>query len=301
MSDKDRIMSLIKEAEIYRKQGLFDESKEKFEEVLDFIQHNEIYSKNNKLIDALKTKLRAVEKTLEEVEQDKGSPELSPEVQELIARLFSFSESEDTAAMEGAIALAKFGQYEKALEAFHGLIHKGIMPLVAAKNVLMCHMTLSTPDAAIAQFKQWMSEDEFSAKELAYLRTSLEDALKKQGTHVELPQVVETPAEQGEPEAQEEEIIDISSFTVKLVDGPRKGQMAQFEVTFQSGNKISTIVPSKEKDLANAFKPGLKLSAMECTSPIAVFNARGIVSGMNRITSGPRQGDYSLDITIKSV
>jgi tetratricopeptide (TPR) repeat protein len=301
MSDKEHIMSLIKEAEIYRKQGLYDESKEKFEGVLDFIQHHETYSKNNKLIDALKIKLRAVEKTLEEVEQDKGSLELSQEVQELITRLFSFSESEDTAAMEGAIALAKFGQYEKALEAFQDLIQKGIMPLVAAKNVLMCHMTLSTPDAAIAQFKQWMSEDEFSGKELAYLRTSLADALKKQGTNVELPQIVETPDEQEEAGAEEEEIIDISSFTVKLVDGPRKGQMAQFEVTFQSGNKISTIVPSKEKGLADAFKPGLRLSAMECTSPIAVFNAKGIVSGMNRITSGPRQGDYSLDITIKSV
>jgi hypothetical protein len=293
MSDKDHIKSLTKEAEIYRKQGLFEESKEKFDEVLDFIQNHESYSKNNKLIDALKSKLRAVEKILEEVEQDKGSPELSEEVQELITRLFSFSENKDAALMEGAIALAKFGQYEKALEAFQGLITEGIMPL--------CHMTLSTPDAAITQFKQWMSQDKFSGKELAYLRTSLETALKKQGTNVDLPQVEETPIEQGEPEEKEEEIIDISSFTVQLADGPRKGQIAQFEVTFQSGNKISTIVAHKEKDLANAFKPGLQLSEMECTSPIAVFSARGTVSGMNKITSGPRQGDYSLDITIESV
>jgi hypothetical protein len=86
-----------------------------------------------------------------------------------------------------------------------------------------------------------------------------------------------------------------------LTNGPRKGEIVEFEVTFQLGNKISTIIPAQQEDLADAFKPGLRLSEIQCFSSLAVFNGRGIVSGLKRITSGPRRGDYSLDITIDSV
>ncbi len=300
MSDKEHIRSLIREAEIYRKQGLLDESKEKYEELLQVLQGQERYSKNKKLIDALQVKIRTVEGTLDEIESAPETPELSQEVHGLISRLFSFSENEDTAAMEGAIALAKFGQYDEAIGAFQGLIHEGIMPLVAAKNTLMCHVTLSSPDAAIAQFTQWLSQETFSAKELRFLRTTLSDHLAKQGITVDLPQVCEPPPEEVEPE-EEEGAIDISSFAVQLASGPRKGQRTEFEVSFQSGNKISTIIAAQQKDLVDAFEPGLRLSDIQCFSPIAVFNGKGIVSGLNKISSGPKRGDYSLDITIEGV
>ena len=41
------------------------------------------------------------------------------------------------------MALAKFGQYESALKEFDGLLKGGIMPLVAAKNIIRCHLALS--------------------------------------------------------------------------------------------------------------------------------------------------------------
>jgi tetratricopeptide (TPR) repeat protein len=298
MSDKEYITSLIQEAKIYQKQGLLDESKEKYEELLEFLQGHEGYSKHKKLIDAVQGKIRTVEGTLDEVESAQETPELSQEVSELISRLFSFSESEDTAAMEGAIALAKFGQYNEAIGAFQGLINEGIMPLVAAKNTLMCHATLASPDAAVAQFKQWVSQETFSAKELRYLRSALGDHLARQGITVDLPQVGELTPEEVEPE-EEEGVIDISSFAVQLARGPCKGQRAEFEVRFQSGNKISTIIAAQQKDLVDAFEPGLRLSDIQCFSPLAVFNGKGVVSGLNKISSGPRRGDYSLDITIE--
>ncbi len=300
MSDKEHIKSLIKEAEIYRKQSLLEPSKEKYEEVLRLIQNHESYSKGKKLIDTIKSKIRTVEENLVEIDQATDTPELSQEVEDLISQLFSFSKNKDVAAMEGAIALAKFGQYKKALVAFQRLIKEGNMPLLAAKNILMCHMTLSSPDTAIAQFRQWVSRDEFSIKDLRYIRTFLENALLKQGIKAGLPQVAEASPEEGKPE-EEEDIIDISSVTIQLTNGPRKGEIAEFEVTFQLGNKISTIIPARQKDLANAFKPGLRLSEIQCFSSLAAFNGRGIVSGLERITSGPRRGDYSLDITIDSV
>ena len=301
MSDKERIKSLIKEAALYQKQGLFEESKEKYEEILTFIQDHERYSKDKKLIDAVKGKIRIVEDNLDEIDKTTETPALSQEIQDLISRLFSSSKDKDMAAIEGAVALAKFGQYEKALAEFQRLIEEGKMPLVAAKNTLMCHMAVSSPDAAIAQFEQWVSRDAFSRSDLKYIRTFLENTLEKQGIKVDLPKVDEAPAEEGKPEEKEVDIIDISSVSVQLANGPRKGETVEFEVTFQLGNKISTIIPAQQKDLADAFKNGLRLSEMQCFSPIAIFNARGTVSGLRMITSGPRRGDHALDITIDGV
>ncbi len=300
MSDKEHIKSLIKEAEIYGEQGLLEQSIEKYEEALRLIQNHESYSKDKKLIDTIKSKIRTVEENLVEIDQSTDTPELSQEVEDLISQLFSFSKNKDMAAMEGAIALAKLGQHKKALVAFQRLIKEGNMPLLAAKNILMCHMTFSSPDTAIAQFRQWVSRDEFSIKDLRYIRTFLENALLKQGIKAGLPQIAGASPEEGKPE-EEEDIIDISSVTIQLTNGPRKGESAEFEVTFQLGNKISTIIPAHQKDLAAAFKPGLRLSEIQCFSSLAAFNGRGIVSGLERITSGPRRGDYSLDITIDSV
>ena len=300
MSDKEHIKSLIKEAEIYREQGLLEQSIEKYEEALRLIQNHESYSKDKKLIDTIKSKIRTVEENLVEIDQSTDTPELSQGGEDLISQLFSFSKNKDVAAMEGAIALAKFGQYKKALVAFQRLIKEGNMPLLAAKNILMCHMTLSSPDTAIAQFRQWVSRDEFSIKDLRYIRTFLENALLKQGIKAGLPQVAGASPEEGKPE-EEEDIIDISSVTIQLTNGPRKGEIAEFQVTFQLGNKISTIISARQKGLADAFKPGLRLSEIQCFSSLAAFNGRGIVSGLERITSGPRRGDYSLDITIDSV
>jgi len=301
MSDKEKIKALIKEAAHYQKQGLLEESKEKYEEILAFIQHDEKYIKDGKLIDTVQGKIRIVEESLDEVDNYTKTPVLSEEVQTLISRLFSSSQDEDMAAIEGAVALAKFGQYQKALEEFQRLIEEGKMPLVAAKNTLMCHMAVSSPDAAIAQFTQWVSGEAFSISDLKYIRTFLENTLEKQGIKFDLPKADEAPAEEGEHEEKEGEIINISSVSVQLPNGLRKGETVEFEVTFQLGNKISIIISDQQKDLANAFKTGIRLSEMQCFSPVAIFNARGTVSGLRIITSGPRRGDHALDITINNV
>jgi len=303
MSEEKRIRSSLREAEIYRKQGLFEESKEKYEEIFAFLQNHEKYSKNKRLLAVVQDKIKMVSENLDEIEKASQPPDLPENVHKLIRQLFSFSENEETAEMEGAIALAKFGQYEQAINAFTGMIQKGVMPLVAAKNALRCHVTLASPDAAVAQFEQWMSQKTFSAKELRFLRSSLKDHLARQGITVELPPVSEPASEPPEPlepqQNQEAEVIDISSFNVQLTKGSRKGKTVEFEVSFQSGNKVSTIIPAQERDLMNSFEPGLRLNDIQCFSPLAVFNGTGIVSAINKISSGPRQGDYSMDITIE--
>ena len=85
MSEKERIKSLIKEATLYQKQGLFEEAKEKYEEILAFIQHDEKYVKDQKLIDAIQEKIQIIKNDLDEIDTSTETPTLSEKEQELIS------------------------------------------------------------------------------------------------------------------------------------------------------------------------------------------------------------------------
>lgn len=204
--------------------------------------------------------------------------------------------------MEGAIALAKFGQYEKAVVEFQRLIKEGIMPLQAAINLIRCHMTLSAPDDAVNQFKIWVSQDLFPRGDLIYLRTFLESALVRRGIQADLPRIEEPTQAKKRPtkreEEEEAEILALSSVTIHLPAGPRKGESIEFEVTFQSGNTISIVISSKEEALKEGFEQGLELTNIQCFSSMGVFNGSGTVSGKTLISSGPKRGDFAVDITI---
>jgi tetratricopeptide (TPR) repeat protein len=304
MSDKEHIKILAREAEVYRSQGLLSGAKQKYQEILQFVQDHEHYSKDKKLIETVNKKIKAIEENLSEVLEAPERPEVTEDVQHLIQKLFSFSKDQQTSRMEGAVALAKFGQYEKALNEFKKLLKEGILPLDAAKNILRCHLTLSSPDVAVYQFKRWMSRGDFSPGDLKYLRGFLQKYLEKRGIKTTLPEVVEAPQEKvktkkkKKTKEKEEEVLDISSVGVQFQNGPLQGKMEEFEVTFQAGNTISIIIPSDRKDLLESFEPGLRLKEMQCYSLIAVFNGSGVVSNKSVISSGPKRGHYTLDITI---
>ena len=208
------------------------------------------------------------------------------------------------AAIEGAVVLAKFGQYEKAMGEFKRLMKEGIMPLVAAKNILKCHQNLASIHGAITEFEQWVSEKALSPDQLMNLRAFLLEILDKEGIQADLPQIDMTAPEEKKrhksPKApiDEEDIIDINLVSMKVSEGPRKGELVEFDVTFQAGNTVSFTVPSNDEDLLEALKPGRRLTQMQCYSMLAVFNGSGVVSGKTRITSGPKRGDYTLDVTI---
>jgi hypothetical protein len=298
MSDRQRVESLVRQADTYRSQGFLATAKQKYKELLKLIQGHGKYSKNKKLISAVEGKIRSIEKDMREVTRTEPKPQLSGETQDLIQKLFSFSKSKETATMEGAVALAKFGQYQRALTEFMRLMAEGILPLEAAKNVLRCHLSLSPPEVAVTQYENWVSRNDFPPDDLKYLRRFLMHLLDKRGVKVEIPEIVERAGKARKKKKAEEEVLDISSVGVPLNWGPLKGETLEFEVSFQSGNTISIIVPSGKTQILEAFRPGVKLQDMQCYSLIAVFNGTGVISGKSQITSGPKKGDYTLDITI---
>jgi tetratricopeptide (TPR) repeat protein len=300
MSGQDYIKSMIKEAELYHDQGLLAQSKETYLKVRQFVEKSQSFRNHDKLTKAISDKLRGIEEDLATVNHEKPAPDLSPDVQNLIKNLFSFSESKDTGAVEGAIALAKFGQYERALSEFRRLLKDGTMPLVAGKNIIRCHLALSSPNEAIDQYERWLSSDVLSKGQLEKVRLFLQNILERKGIKVNLAAVAGPSSKDEGDIGKEGDVLDISSVGVRLIDGPRKGKMVEFDVTFQSGDIISVVVSSSENDLIELLNLGIVLPDMQFYSPIAIFKGRGVVSGKTKIRSGPKQGDYMLDIKVES-
>jgi tetratricopeptide (TPR) repeat protein len=298
MSVQEHLRSLAREAELYRTQGLLEHSKEKYLQILHFIEEKK-FSNHRKLREAVQDKLQTLEENLSLERQDTQEPELSEKQQNMIKQLFSVSQTREAAKLEGAVALAEFGQYERALEEFHALLREGTLPVVAAKNILRCHMELSSPDQAVAQFREWVAAgDVLTPQELKLIRGFIEKLLEKNGVKMELPHLIEKSQTDIASSENDEGFLDISSVYVELSNGAHKGDMVEFQVTSQSGNTISVNIPGERRDLLDAFRPGLRLPQLQCYSPIAVFKGRGVVIKKRKVWHGRNQGNYLLDITI---
>ena len=293
MSYQEHIRSLAKEAELYRTQGLFEYSRKKYEQLLHFIEQKQFRGYEG-LADQVRDRIRVVDETLIEIDQETESEELAKDTQEMIKDLFSVSRTKEAARVEGALALAGFGQHERALREFEELLKEGVLPVVAAKNILRCHMELSSPDKAVELFTEWVSSSNvLSAQELKLIREFLKGLLKEKDTEARLPQLGFT-SQTGNTTEEEQ----ISSVNMQIKTGPRKGENIEFKVTCQSGNTISVDIPERQREVANAFRPGLRLPELQCYSPIAVFKASGIVLRKTRSANGKNQGNYMLDISI---
>lgn len=301
-----QLKSLLQEAELYRSQGLLNEAKTKYLNALKLIKSDKQLKTRQNLIDGITKKIKNLNNTIDKVEKATGKPELSSTVQDLIINKFSFSvgKDEDTGALDGAIALAKFGQYERALTEFNKLITKEQLQLAAAKNIIKCRIALTSIDDAVDQYQQWFDNNLFSPDKLEKIRVFLQNILDKHGIDKSLPQAKKAVEDKGaekavEGELEEDEILDVSSIGIIMDSGPKKGELVELDVSFQSGNVISLLIPGKEKELIENFKVGTILNDIQFYSPMAMFNGSGVIASLAEIKVGPRRGDYNLDIKIK--
>jgi len=295
MSEVQHIRSLVRQAALYRAQGLLAESKGKYEEILSFLGSNQQFQNGEKLAEAVKERLQDVAREFAEVRSAPATPDLSPQVQGLIKKLFTFSKTREVAAMEGATALAKFGQYEEAVSELQKLLREGILPTVAAKNILRCYLTLSLPQAAVSQYKEWLRNDALSKEDLKYVRDFLESSLRKKG----LREII--PALSGEMVANvktQDDFLDISSIKIFFNDGKRHRYAVELDVIYQIGNLISIVVSSADRTLLDSLKIGKTLPDIQFYTQVTVFRGTGIVSRKSIIEKGPRRGSYLVDITL---
>ena len=228
-------------------------------------------------------------------------PELSEEVQDLIKELFTDKKSKDdnAAALEEAIILAKFGQFERALKELNELLNKESVKIDAAKNILRCHMVRTSIKDAVIQFQKWQSSQLFTPNQLLKIRLFLEifrfDNLKEK-----ISLQLRNPADVQEFEIKGEEYPDICSMEITFDEGPLKGGTFILGVSFQIGNVITLFVEGHKEELIESFTVGISLGNVQFNSTIAIFKGKGVVLEKIKIDSGLRQGDYRVDILVTS-
>lgn len=297
------IKSLLQQAEVYRNQGLFQEAMEKYNIASGLILKNNKIKNRQNLIHVISKKMGALENDFKK-ENSPASRKMPKKTQELIKNKKNFPKKlkKDEEALEGALNLAKFGQYKRALKELQNLISVDSIRVNAAKNIIRCHMALSAPDDAIDQYNKWISNNLFRNDQLEKVRFFLKSSLVKKGTKRTLPELKKTSKpEYPDFEEKEEEVPDISSIVIILDKGPQKGKGIELDVSFQTGNIINVIMSGRDHERIKNLNIGFKINDIQFFSPIAIFKGSGLVSNMKYINSGPKKGDCSLDIKVVNI
>jgi len=295
MSEMEHVRSLVKQAAVYRAQGLLAESRRKYEEILSFLGTNLQLQNIENFTEAVRERILDVNRDIAEIRSAPTNPDLSPQIQSLIKKLFTFSKTKEVAAIEGALALAKFGQYEEAVSELQKLLKEGILPTVAAKNILRCYLSLSLPQSAVSQFKEWMRNDTLSKEDLKYVRDFLVSSLRNKGMNDMVP------ALSGEIQASvktQDDFLDISSIKIHFHDGKRHRYAVELDVVCQVGGLTSVVVSSADRALLDSLKLGKILHDIQFYTPVTVFRGAGIVSRKSVLEKGPRKGNYLIDIAL---
>ena len=318
-----KIKSHLKQAELYKGQGLLTESKNSYQSAVKLIESIDKLKNKDKLLSSIAAKLKNLDEEIERVENAPDNPEVGEESQALIKKLFSYAKTDDAdaVALEEAITLTKFGQYEKAIKEFTALLDKESVRLAAAKNILRCFITGDNIDGGIEQFQKWLEGDILSKDQLEKVRLFFQNIIDKKGLDIEVPDAAVAAAD-SEPEldleleeeeeeeeeiepvdeedGEDEEILDINSVGISFEAGPKKGEVVEMDVSFQTGNVISVLINARDKALIESLNPGDKLNELQFYSPIAIFQGSGVVNAKTAIKVGPRKGDFSVDIKVSS-
>ena len=315
MNIAKQVKTLLQEAELYHSQGLLDEALLKYHKAEDLMQEHEQLKNRLKLIAAVSKKIERLKNDIQRIENAPKKPEVSAKKQDLIKKLFTFTPhmNKGASVLEGAIALAKFGQFKRAILEFKGLLKKDSLRVAAAKNIIRCHMALSSVDDAVAEYEQWLSENIFLPNQLQKLQIFFENVLKKEGIEkilsqtkmppndmenmIHVPEIHHVKAQAyGEVKIEDDEELDINLIGITFDSGLLKGQVFEFKVRFQLGNVVTLLISGREKDLIENFKVGTTFNDVQYYSNIAFFNGSGLITAVKKIKIGPLRGDYCVDI-----
>lgn len=302
MNINAQIKTLLNEAEIYRSQGLFAEAKDKYSAASAMIGKIDKLKNKAGILKAISIKIQSLDEKSKRVETGPASPELSEKGQNLIKNLFGETD------MEKAVALAKFGQFERAVVEFEALLKDDVYRVDAGKNIIRCKLATASVDDAVDQYNRWLAGDLFTSRQLESVRSYLQPIVERKGIDKTLP-VPDGMAPMPAPASgsiefsmpdDDEEILDITSIGITFTSGSQKGKMVEFDVNFQSGRMLSLIISKNDKGIIEDLQNGEQLDDVQFYSPIAMFNGSAVVANKTIIKTGPKQGDYCLDLKIAS-
>jgi hypothetical protein len=299
----NRIKALLTEVKVYKAQGLLDEAKERLELLQKLIDENKPLTENNGLAEEVSIIGHDLQDEIERVEKASRAPEMSVEFQDIVMEKFSFSGKSDKAVLEGAIALVQFGQFERALGELEPLLEKEEVRFLAAKNILRCHMALTSIDDAIDKYREWNAGNIFNEDELDKLYLFLSEVLNKRGISKAIPRgkgldkagVVD--AGSITDDIHEGDLPEIISVEIILEKGGKRN-MIDFDVHSQSADTISLLVSSGDSSLEEVFNPGIILKEIRFYSHMSLFVGSGEVRSRSRVDSDTGNEDYLVEIRI---
>jgi hypothetical protein len=295
MDVRKRIQSLINEVEVYSSQSLYEEAKAKCRELALLIRKSDQIKNKARFLGAVSKKMRELETGARAFEQIAANAQMSTKEQDLVRDLFFHSKYKDSdqASLEGATALLVFGQFGRALREYDKLLKTDSLRVDAAKNILRCHIGLSSLDRAVAEYDHWFSSKWFPPDQLENVRLFFQGILKEKGIDRILPRP-EFDASQ-EPEIPEEDLsIDIVAIEIPIYSSSGQAKGIPLDVSFQNDDMLSVIIPKKYKVLVDKIQIGAKLKDILFLSPAAFFKGACSISAKREIQSGPKQGDYTL-------
>ncbi len=296
----EKIKKYYKEAELYTSHGLLAEALEKYKSVEGLVKSTSNIRNRQGILKQLSIKIEETNHKILKLDGPKTTPEVAEDAQSLMKEMFSFDDPEarGSSALGGAIALAKFGQYDKAIEEFNRLLEYENLRLEAAKNILWCWIEQNYTDYAVSLYQKWRKTKLFPQKEAESLQKYFNELMDKTGMDHEIDGLESQRTVEPDSELDDDEILDISSVRFILPRGPKEGERTELEISFQSGKYIRMIISRREKDLVDSINPGDLLKDIVFYSPVAIFSGEGYVSSKNEIDAGPKKGDYSLEIKI---
>ena len=305
------IKTLLQEAATYRSQGLLNEAMEKYRTASELLTKS-VHLKNKKEIaQHIKDKIDALSQDVDGSQQPERPTQMPKKSQDLIKNLPVYSKDlpKEHAAFEGAVALAKFGQYERALSEFNALLSIEELKVTAAKNIIRCHVALESFEKGAQQYQQWHNDQLFSPADLDTIRSMLESHLEKKGIQIPLSGIpVQQPSEAARksPESidapeNETHISDILSISFYEDHTAQKGKVFEFDIRFQSGNQLSFLAAARDRTLIQNIKAGVQVNNIQYFSSNAIFKSPGIILAIDPITEGPKKGDFNVDLKIIEV
>lgn len=299
----DQIKAYYQEAELYQTHGLLEESLDKYLAVQKLINASPGIRNRENLLSKITDRIDTVTKLIKKIEgADKKPKAVAPAAQNLMKEMFSFDDpgTKGSSALGGAIALAKFGQYDRAVEELTRLMEQAEFRLEAAKNLLWCWLEQNYGEYAVSLYQKWRKAKMFPPSEAASLQQYFKELIQQKGLNLplEIEEVESQPTVEPDSEIDGDDLLEINSIRFTLPRGKREGEKIELEVGFQSGQYIRMILPRKEKELIDSIRPGDLFKDMTFYSTMAIFSGEGYVSSRNEIDSGPKKGDTSLEIKI---
>ena len=288
------------EIKTYRSHYLYEEARIRCQELAAFIRKAPGIPDKEQLLGQLTIKIKKINAEMKAFDDFSSSVQMSAKEQTVVRELFTSGKGQEAdSAFETAKVLLTFGQQKLALKAFRDLLKDGKHRVAAAKGILRCHLMEGQAQKAANEYLVWFKGDHFPRKALDLVRIFLQAALNKKGFRQELPipvmaDEIETQIEPG----AEEEVVDYLSVVLPYVaDGEVKKEIL-LDITFQSENMITCIVPGVETGLPGFLTPGKIFPEVQINAVDMITFRKVRLMQASKIKVGKYAGDTTISMKV---